>query len=219
MNLPLMPMLVADALWLLLLVYAACHVKWASIRAYPQTLNVFFAVCLILTLIAYLRTGVLPGLELHLFGAVSATLMMGWPLAFLAMSLVHVLVTILHEGSFLLLGVQILFGAGVPILSCLMLDRFVIKKLPHNPFIFVLGNAFVGGALSIIFSTCALAVLYHVYAGYSWEQLWHKYLMFMPLFAYPEGFINGTFIASMVAFYPRWLSHFDEQSYFGFSSQ
>lgn len=216
--LPTYLIVTANTLLLLLLSYAALRINWRKMQKYPQTINIFFASCLILTLISFLRIGVLAGLELHLLGTVAATLMMGWPLALIAMTLVHIMIMILQKSYPYSLGINVLIYSALPILSCHLLDRFIIKKMPRNPFIFVLGGAFIGGALSISVAACAGSALYYLLDIYTWEQIWKKYLMFLPLFAYPEGFINGTFISSMVAFFPRWLSYFDEKSYFGFNT-
>ena len=49
---------------------------------------------------------------------------------------------------------------------------------------------------------------------YTLDKVWHNYLRYLPLMMFPEGVINGMFITGMVVFNSRWLSTFDEDSYF-----
>ena len=48
---------------------------------------------------------------------------------------------------------------------------------------------------------------------YSFDELVHEYLRYLPLFMIPEGFINGTFVTGLMVFHPDRLSTLDQSRY------
>lgn len=202
-------------LWLSITAYAAISVRWAVLREYPYTVHIFFAVCLGLTLLAIMRTGVKPGLSIHLLGLTASTLLMGWRLSLLAGAVAQCLLVIAGYEAVVALGVNGLCQVMIPVAVSYGFSRLIQRFLPHNPFIFTLGAGFFGGCFALAAALWSSALLMLALGIYDWHTLWHKYLMFSFVAVYPEGFVNGVFITSMVAFYPRLISAFDPQNYFG----
>ena len=48
---------------------------------------------------------------------------------------------------------------------------------------------------------------------YSFDEIVQSYLPFLPLFLFPEGFLNGMLITVFIGIRPHWLKTFDEESY------
>ncbi|UJF24470.1 energy-coupling factor ABC transporter permease [Suttonella sp. R2A3] len=202
-------------IWLGITVYAAFSVRWSVLREHPYTIHIFFTVCLALTLLAMMRVGVKPGLSIHLLGLTATTLLMGWRLALLAGMVAQCLLVILGYEPLVALGINGLCQVLAPVAISYGLAHLLHRFLPHNPFIFTLGAGFFGGCFALAAALWSSALLMLALGVYDWQTLWHKYLMFSFVAVYPEGFVNGVFITSMVAFYPRLISAFDPQSYFG----
>ena len=202
-------------LWLTVTAYSAFTVRWHIVREYPFTVHIFFATCIGLSLLAMMRTGVKPGLGIHLIGLTAATLMMGWRLALLAGAISQCLLVLTGYEAIIALGVNGLCQVIVPVTMSFWFCRLLQRLLPHNPFVFTIGAGFFGGALSLAAALVSSALLLYALGVYDWTLLWEKYLRFMLIAIYPEGFVNGVFISSMVAFHPRLISAFNPDSYFG----
>ncbi len=198
----------------LMVLYSFLSIRWQRLRDYPFTLHVFFLWSLALCLFSMGRTGVLPGLSFHVLALTAATLMMSWRLAFLAALFTQIMLWICGFEALAMLGVNSLFSGLLPIAVaqgfCTLLQRF----LPKNPFIFTIGCGFFGGIFTMAITMSILALLYYLLGLYPWEMVWDKYLKFLPVIIYPEGFINGVILTGMVAFHPRAISAFDPDSYF-----
>jgi len=208
-------LLVACAvLWVVVLVWALTQVSWPAMIANRRAQHIFFAATLFVAVVATMRAGILPGLTIHMLAATSITMMMGWPLAVLSLSLAQLVIALAGFESLENLAVNGIFSAVVPVLISFLFFRLVVKPLPHNPFVFIMVGGFFNGAVTIALTACAVSYGFWVSGIYSQEVIWHNYLSYLPLMMFPEGFLNGMFISGMVAFQPQWLSCFDEDSYF-----
>ncbi|MDO5090216.1 MAG: hypothetical protein Q4D61_01595 [Cardiobacteriaceae bacterium] len=219
MNLPadLLPPSLHVIAWLslsALLVWQILAVRWCVLAQHPQTLHIFFASVLCLAVLAALRIGTQPGLWLHLSGMTAATLIMGRRLALLAGTLALLLLVAIGREAFVTLGVSALLFVALPVYVSYGFCRLLQKILPHNPFIFTLGAGFFGGILALTVTMLATSSLFAASGVYGWPLLWDKYLKFLPVIIYPEGFLNGVLVTVMVALHPHLLSCFNPQSYF-----
>lgn len=199
---------------ILLIVQAVRRIPWRVLRAHPHTLHIFFAAVLILTLLSMMRIGTQSGLALHLSGITAATLIMGRRLAWLAGVAAHLLLAVSGRQEWATLSVQMLLHVALPVYISYGFCRLLQKCLPHNPFVFTLGAGFFGGILALA-ATMLASALYAYASGLSpAAALWDKYLQFLPVIIYPEGFLNGVLITAMVAFHADLISCFNRSSYF-----
>lgn len=203
-----------NVLWLLVVLHAAKSTRWRILCQHTFTFHLFFGIVLALTMLAMLRTGVKSGLAIHLLGITTATLIMGWKLAILAGSVALCLLTISGYEAPMSLGINACCQVLTPTLISYRFCRLLQRRLPHNPFIFTIGAGFFGGILALGACMVSTALLLYLMNTYSANILWEKYLRFMPIAIYPEGFINGLCISAMVAFHPKIISTFNPHSYF-----
>lgn len=203
--------------WLLLLVLlvrSVVCIRWRVLGNHPQTLHIFFFSVLCLAFLAALRIGTQPGLWLHLSGMTAVTLIMGRRLALLAGTLALLLLVATGRETFSALPVSALLFVALPAYVSYGFCRLLQKILPHNPFIFTLGAGFFGGILALAATMLGVSLLLAATGVYTWPLLWDKYLKFLPIVIYPEGFLNGLLVTVMVAFHPHLLSAFNPDSYF-----
>lgn len=213
-------LLAAPVLWLaallmlVTLLLAAHGVNWAVLRAQRGTQHFFFGTVLVLTLLWSLHAGVLPGLHFHLLGLTAATLLMGWRLALLAGAGVQVLLALMGKLWWGAVPYQFVLVVAVPVLCSYGFWGLVYRRLPHNPFVYILVAGFLNAGLAHAVADVAQTLALWLQGLYTPERLWHDYLRYLPMMMFPEGVVNGMFITGMVVFHSRWLSTFDDDSYF-----
>lgn len=212
--LPLKVIISAWIIWAIFLFIALVKIrkKWRGMQ--PVAVHLFFATVIILTLLAMMRVGTARGLDIHLLGLTSATLMMRQHLALLASVFSHLLLWILGRQALLTFGIDGVTEGIIPIYTTVIFAQLLRRFLAPNPFIFTLGAGFFGGILSLSATMLATALLLWTTGLHPWDVVWHKYLEFLPVIIYPEGFVNGVFTTAMVAFYPNLLAEFDPKRYF-----
>jgi uncharacterized membrane protein len=213
-QLPQVFLIVSFGFAVILLLLAIRRVNWQALREYRSTQHLFWGSVVVLAVLWHLRAGILPGMEFHILGYTSLMLMTGWPLAFIAALFVQLLMLLTGKFSWLDFGYQYVFFSALPILFSYGFYLLVYRRLTHNPFVYILVAGFLNAGLTHAFSDLMHSGLMLGFSVYSQEVIWHDYLRYLPLMMFPEGVINGMFISGMVAFHSRWLSTFDEDSYF-----
>jgi uncharacterized membrane protein len=48
---------------------------------------------------------------------------------------------------------------------------------------------------------------------YTFDELVHEYLRYLPLFMIPEGFANGAFVTGLMVLHPDRLTTLDQRRY------
>lgn len=175
--------------------------------------NVWFGVVVALTLFWSMKAGVKPGLNLHLLGATTFTLMFGRQLAIIGLSIVMAAVTLNGAAGWDSYALNVLITAVFPCLAADMLLRIVERYLPPNFFCFIFCAAFFGAAIAVV-STGLLATLVLWLAGvYSAQTLFEEYFPYFALIGFAEAWLNGAAITLMVVYYPQWVGSFDDRRY------
>jgi len=188
--------------------------SWSVFYQYRAAQHFFFGSVVALFAFALMNAGVLPGMNFHILGYTAITLMMGWRLALVVSALVEVLLVFSGEMHWHDVGINFLLNAAIPILFTYYFFQFVYRRLKHNPFVYILVAGFINAALTQALHAVLLGAWFGWHEVYSWGKIWDDYGRYLPLMMFPEGVINGMFITGMVVFHPRWLSTFDEDSYF-----
>ena len=147
-----------------------------------------FAVAL--TLVWSMKAGVQPGLNLHLLGAMAATLVLGAWLAVVSMSL-----------------------ALLPVLIANGIRYLAERVLPAHFFIFVFVVGFAGAALTVMLQGGIAAASLALAGAYPAGFLLEEYLPFFLLLGFSEGWISGAVITLMVVYRPDWVAAFDDRRY------
>ena len=148
-------------------------------------------------------------LQLHWSGAPLVTLMLGWPLAVLALVTVGITTTLISTTSVDTAAALIVWQGLLPATFALLLGAALRRWVPHHPFVYVLGRGFLGSVLCI-FAASLLAQwtgheLPNVSSGLSVIAFW--------LMAWGDAFITGMMCAIFVAFKPDWLATWSDNLY------
>lgn len=148
-------------------------------------------------------------LQLHWSGAPLVTLMLGWPLAVLALVAVGIITTLISATSVDTATALIVWQGLLPATFALLLGAALRRWVTHHPFVYVLGRGFLGSVLCI-FAASLLAQwtgqeLPNVSSGLSVIAFW--------LMAWGDAFITGMMCAIFVAFKPYWLATWSDQMY------
>ena len=148
-------------------------------------------------------------LQLHWSGAPLVTLMLGWPLAVLALVAVGVTTTLISATSVDTAAALIVWQGLLPATFALLLGAALRRWVAHHPFVYVLGRGFLGSVLCI-FAASLLAQwtgheLPNVTSGLSLIAFW--------LIAWGDAFITGMMCAIFVAFKPYWLATWSDNLY------
>ncbi len=203
------------AVYALALAAALVKAPWWLLWTRARAQHLSYGCALALMLLWWLRGGLPDGPDVHFLGVTAATLVLGWPLAVLAV-FVAVLGAIamgletwpmgMAEG--LLLGV-------VPALVSHVNVRILAARLPANPFVYMLGGAFFGGVLAGLVGRSALGAVLALGGTPPSVAALDQWGAVILLTALPEGVINGMVISPLVVYRPEWLATFDRQRYLG----
>lgn len=186
--------------------------QWSRLREGP-TLNVMLGCAVALTLVWSMKAGVKPGLDLHLVGAMAATLLLGPRLAMVAMALSLCGTTLNGATAWLAWPVNFVATVMVPVLIAVGLQRLVERWLPAHFFVFIFVIGFAGAALTVM-AQGVIASLVLVLAGaYPADFLLSEYLPFFLLLGFSEAWISGAVITLFVVYKPEWVAGFDDSRY------
>jgi len=110
-------------------------------------------------------------------------------------------------------SVNALMMGAIPVLFSFAVYRLSLRYLPEHFFVYTLFNAFFCGALSMALLISLSSLLLLCCGGYSWEDIYQRYLPFSPMMIFAEAFFTGMLATSMVLFRPEWIGSFDDHRY------
>lgn len=217
MNLPA-GLFDSDFLWLSFALYAL--VMWRAVRTaqwleliVSRRTHVFFGATVVVALLWSMKAGISPGLAMHFLAVTSLTLMFGWQLALVAVSLALAIVTVAGHAGWAAFPVSALLTGVLPVLISHGLYRAVLRYLPRHLFVYLYLCAFLGGALAILSSTLATAGLLKFLGIYSFAQVAYEYLVFLPLLVLPEAILNGIVVTALVVLKPEWVATYSDERF------
>ncbi|HRD48866.1 MAG: energy-coupling factor ABC transporter permease [Candidatus Competibacter sp.] len=205
-------LLFADFIWLLTLAQAVRAAPWRALLARSTRQHVFAGASLGLFLMWIFAVGVRPGLGFHLLGVTAYTLMFGWALGVIGVSLVMVAATF-TTGDWSALALNALLIGVLPVSVSYGVYALVHRYLPHHLFIYIFLCAFFNAMLAAGAAVLALVVLLVATETYSFNRISSDYLPFVPLYLFPEGLINGMTITALIGVRPDWLKTYDDEVY------
>jgi uncharacterized membrane protein len=205
-------------LWLINLIFVSILVlalrlaPWRKLRDGEQ-LNVFLGTVVALILLWQIDTQVQPGLSFHLLGVTAMTLMVGWSLSIIGVTLALCGVAFNAGSGWEGLALNAMLSGVVPATLTQILLILIRWYLPKHFFVYVLVNGFLtAGVVGMV--TGYLATWLLVLSGaYSFAHLSESVLPFFPLMFMPEAFLNGWIMAVLVVFKPRWVYSFSDEQY------
>ncbi len=149
-------------------------------------------------------------LQLQWSGACLVVLMLGWPLAIPVLLAVGAIAGLLSPALDWAdaLGAAIWLGV-VPATLALALGALVRRFVGTQPFVYVLGRAFLGTVACVFAAGVLSQWTGHLLPGVGNElSLVARWLM-----AWGDGFVTGMLTAIFVAFKPEWLATWSDQLY------
>jgi uncharacterized membrane protein len=203
----------AWALLALGLLAAARYTPWRILWLSPERVHLVAGGAVACLLLWLLNIRMIDGLVLYLLGVTTLTLVVGWSLALLAGAgalLAFVLAADLPWGGY---PVAWLFTVALPATTSWLFARALYRPRLRNPFFYILGGGFAGGALVGLVDAFAALVLFSAVGLERWVEgaLTFWPLLFLVMFS--EGFINGMCIAALAVFYPDAVKTFDDRFY------
>lgn len=197
-----------------IIIYSAFKVNVWALKQQPYLQHIFYCVCFGLTVLWCIRGGISSGLSVHFMGLTAATLLMGWALAIIAGGIALFIVSIAGLETYGNFAVNFMVSVCLPVLTSYFILKLVQRRLPKNPFIYIFLAGFFNGAFSILCVAITTSILLGVLDVYSWEDVYQNYLMYLPLMLFPEAFVNGMVIATIIGTKPELLSSFNVDAYF-----
>ncbi|MDI3511578.1 MAG: hypothetical protein AB1455_02660 [Pseudomonadota bacterium] len=149
------------------------------------------------------------GLQVQLSGACLLVLMLGWPLAVLVLTSVAAVVWQVGQSPADQVLVQWVWIGLVPATLALAVGAALRRWLPANLFIYTLGRAFMGTALSMFLAGVMLEWLSELAGQPPREQA----MVARWLMAWGDAFLTGMAGAIFVAFVPQWLATWSDERY------
>ena len=205
--------LITAVLFAVILLKAVRSVDWPALRKDNALQHSFFGAAVILGFVWQLRAGISPGLAIHIFGITVITLMLGWALAVLAGLLALVITVITGREPLLMFAANGLITVMVPALLSHGIMLWERRRNFRNFFAYIFFCGFFGAGLSVAAAGMVMCLMLWSSGTYSFDELVHEYLRYLPLFMIPEGFINGTFVTGLMVFHPDRLSTLDQSRY------
>jgi uncharacterized membrane protein len=153
-----------------------------------------------------------PGLSFHLLGVTAATLMFGWSLAVIAVSLA-LLGTCINGGGWEGFALNAILAGVIPVTLTQILLILVRAYLPRHFFIYVLVNGFLTAGIVGVAAGYLAAWTLVLTGAYSFAQLGQTVLPFFPLMFLPEAMLNGWVMVVLVAQRPGWVYSFSDEQY------
>ena len=204
---------VSNVLFLLLLLLAVFLAPWKVLLSNEENQHVFLGAVVILLIIWGIKAGISPGLGFHHLGATLFTLMFGWPLAIVGLSITMIISLILQSPDWAGLGINGLLSIAIPVFVSYSILKLSQKWLPDNFFIYIFICAFFGAGIAIAISRLSAIALMSLINAYPSEQLIEESLQYLPLFMFPEAFVTGMLITIFVVYRPDWVTTFDDERY------
>ena len=149
-------------------------------------------------------------LQLQWSGACLVVLMLGWPLAIPALVAVGGIAAVLSPSLDLADAVGTIAWQGVvPATLALALGAVIRRLIGTQPFVYVLGRAFLGTAVCLFLANVLGQWSGHSLPGVEGDlSLVARWLM-----AWGDAFVTGMLTAIFVAFKPEWLATWSDRLY------
>ncbi|WP_152207995.1 energy-coupling factor ABC transporter permease [Marinobacter changyiensis] len=205
--------LVTLVLFLVILAQALRAIDWQALRKDNALQHSFFGAAVVLGFAWQLRAGISPGLAIHIFGITVLTLMLGWALAVMAGLLALVITVITGREPLLMFAANGLVTVMVPALVSHWIMLWERRRDFRNFFAYIFFCGFFGAGIAVAVAGTVMCLMLWSSGVYTFDELVHDYLRYLPLFMIPEGFVNGAFVTGLMVFHPDRLTTLDQRRY------
>lgn len=192
----------AGIAWLVAVCVLVLALRGASLKQ-ALSRQTFPALLVALLVVWQLRAVTPDGPALHLLGAALLQLCAGWRLAMLGMAVVLAAHTVNGAGGLTSYGANFVLMGALPVTVSHLVTRTVNRRLPGNPFGFILIAGFAGAGLSMVAVLFATVGLLLAAGTIDADRLFEQYAYSGLLIVFPEAFVTGLIIAPLAMFYPQ----------------
>jgi uncharacterized membrane protein len=189
---------------------AVLRAPWRRMQA-PTVLSAWCAFIIVLPLLWHFGVPLARGFELHLLGLSLFALMFGPRFAKIGIALATVAYTVLYDGLWANLGVNLLLLAILPAWSSASLLHATQRYLPHHLFIYLLGNGFFGAMLVVALTNLAGLATFEL--GTLSSPVADGTVPYLLLLAFGEAFLTGFMLTILTVYRPEWVMTFDDHMY------
>ena len=186
---------------------------WADIRQGVR-IHVLLGVAVVLMPLWTMKAGVKPGLDLHILGAMAATLTLGPQLAIVALGLTLLGVTVNGALPWLAWPINFVLMVVWPVLVARLIHRLVERSLPNHFFVYLFVGAFLGAAITVMLQGLGSSLAMALAGAYPLDDLASNYLPYFLLLGFAEAWLSGGALTLMVVYRPDWVATFDDRRYF-----
>ena len=159
-----------------------------------------------------IRAGTLPGLSLHLMGAMLSTLVFGPALAVLPLSVALASVTLATGMDWSTFGLNAFLLVFWPVLVSRGLARLV-SYLPSNIFVFIFLGGFFSSAAVVLLTGWLLTGVLWLMQLYPWGGMLEDFASYWLLVAFSEAWLSGMLLTVLVVYSPERVALFDAVRY------
>jgi len=185
---------------------------WADIRQ-GRRIHVLLGVAVLLMPLWTMKAGIKPGLDLHILGAMAATLTLGPQLAIVALGLTLLGVTINGALPWLAWPINFLLMVAWPVLVAQLIHRLVERHLPPHVFVYLFVGGFFGAAITVMMQGLLSSLALALAGAYALDYLAGNYLPYFLLLGFSEAWLSGMAMTLMVIYRPHWVATFDDRRY------
>lgn len=201
--------------WLILLfslVWAFRTALWYKLED-KASQHVLLGVALFVFLVWQLAATLNSGFSFHFLFMTLVTLMFGPQFAIVVMLIALLGVTIQLDLGWWVFGINAFLMGLLPVSITWFMYRIGARFLDANFFVYILYNGFLSAAVGIVVSLTFAAIVLSVNDVMSYEALKHNFIVYIPLMAMPEGFVNGMLLMAFILLKPHWLVTFFDDKY------
>lgn len=202
--------------WLIyvpVLIWAAARAPWVELFTDSRRQHLLFGTVFALFVLWLVRRDFDTGVSYHIIGMTAVTLLLDWPLAIVGGLVAQVGLVLLGRQDLAAMGVN---GALLILLPVLVTEGCAIlveRAQPRNPFVYIFCSGFLAAGLSALLCLLVGLGLLWFDERFAMPEWLEDFVGYLWLIIFPEAFINGMVISSLVVFCPEWLETFNRTRY------
>ncbi len=184
-----------------------------ALHGHPERLHLLAGSAVALAVLWSMHARIDPGVAVHVLGTPAVVLVLGWRPGMLAAALASIALLSFGTVAPALAPAGWLLSAALPgavVVAVAWAARF---RLPRNPFIFIFVCAFFGSALAVLATWIGGSLLLAASGQPSPSGADGSLGAFLPLVLFPEAFINGAIVSTLIVYRPDWVRLYDERFY------
>jgi len=200
-------------LFALILIWALKTAPWHKIDGDKGAQHVLLAMAVIVFFIWQESASLGNGITFHFLLMALMTMMFGPQFAIIAMLLALIGVVFESDLGWLALGINAVLMGVIPITVTWLMYRIGAKFLEPNFFVYLFYNGFLSAAVGVVISLGLSTWVMLVNDVHTLNVLKQSFIVYIPLMATPEGFVNGILLAAMILLKPQWVATFHDSNY------